>query len=178
MNNASVLLANSNPNTTFATSSPTNHDSAGLRSRSGTSNPPTSEFLALGYLRAIAPERDGAALAESPLVAIDFGSINTMQAALTFHRERHTVLAGNIANIDTPGYKPVDLDRSVDPQTGAATDIHQFDDTGPLVGPDGNGVSLERELAKIDANRTRYATTAELVSRRFALLRYAAGDGT
>jgi flagellar basal body rod protein FlgB len=39
-------------------------------------------------------------------------------------------------------------------------------------------VQLERELAKIDANRARYSTSAELVSRRLALLRYAAGDGT
>ena len=36
----------------------------------------------------------------------------------------------------------------------------------------------ERELSKIDANRARYATAAELVSRRLAMLRYAAGDGT
>ena len=51
------------------------------------------------------------------------------------------------------------------------------DDGGALVGPDGNAVQLERELAKIDANRVRYGTSAELVSRRMALLRYAAGDG-
>jgi len=37
-----------------------------------------------------------------------------------------------------------------------------------------NAVSLERELSKIDANRARYATSAELVSRRLAVLRYAA----
>ena len=53
-----------------------------------------------------------------------------------------------------------------------------FDDGGALAGPDGNAVQLERELAKVDANRLRYATSSELVSRRMALLRYAAGDGT
>ena len=37
-----------------------------------------------------------------------FDSINTMEAALTFHRDRQAVLAGNIANLDTPGYKPQD----------------------------------------------------------------------
>ena len=55
--------------------------------------------------------------------------------------------------------------------------VQTFDDGGALQGPDGNAVSLERELAKIDANRTRYATTTELVSRRLGMLRYAAGDG-
>jgi flagellar basal body rod protein FlgB len=53
-----------------------------------------------------------------------------------------------------------------------------FDDGGALQGPDGNAVSLEREMSKIDANRARYGTSAELVSRRLALMRYAAGDGT
>ena len=123
-------------------------------------------------------------------VAVD--PIDSLQAALTFHRERHTVLAGNVANIDTPGYRPLDLSRRTadDPAALAVTDdqhitdqqqpdvITSFDDGGSLQGSDGNAVSLERELAKIDANRARYATDAELVSRRLAMLRYAAGDGT
>ncbi|MCX5742170.1 MAG: flagellar basal body protein [Proteobacteria bacterium] len=104
-------------------------------------------------------------------MAIDLGTINQLESALTFHRERHTVLAGNIANLDTPGYRPMDLDRS----TGEV--VTAFDDGGQLVGPDGNAVSLEREMSKIDANRARYATSTELVSRRLALLKYAAGDG-
>jgi flagellar basal-body rod protein FlgB len=127
-------------------------------------------------------------------VAVDLSSIDSLQAALTYHRERHTVLAGNIANLDTPGYRPKDLTRSLpvggpgalagtDPghlagTPGAQQVVTSFDDGGAQQTPDGNAVSLERELAKIDANRARYATAAELVSRRMALLRYAAGDGT
>jgi len=111
---------------------------------------------------------------------------------MTYHRERHAVLAGNVANLDTPGYRPIDLTRRTadDPANLAVTDSHHissqagsdyvtsFDDGGGLQGPDGNSVSLERELSKIDANRARYATAAELVGRRLAMLRYAAGDGT
>jgi flagellar basal-body rod protein FlgB len=125
-------------------------------------------------------------------VPVDLTTIDTLQDALTYHRERHTVLAGNVANLDTPGFRPLDLTRHTesDPAALATTDEHHiaasatpdmvtsFDDGGSLQGSDGNAVSLERELAKIDANRARYATSAELVSRRFALLRYAAGDGT
>ena len=125
-------------------------------------------------------------------MAVDLSTVDTLQAALTYHRERHTVLAGNIANLDTPGYRAADLERRTagDPGTLAVThDGHQaapatsdfvtsFDDGGALQSSDGNAVSLERELSKIDANRARYATSAELVSRRLAVLRYAAGDGT
>jgi len=125
-------------------------------------------------------------------VASDFSTIDKLQAAMSFHRERHNVLAANVANVDTPGYRPLDLKREVanDAQALASTDpshissdtpadtITTFDAGGSLQGPDGNAVSLERELAKIDANRARYSTSAELVSRRLAMLRYAAGDGT
>ena len=111
---------------------------------------------------------------------------------MTFHRERHAVLAGNVANVDTPGYRPFDLSPTPteDGQQLAVTQPGMigsteaggyekaYSDEGQLQTPDGNHVSLERELAKIDANRTRYATAAELVGRRLALLRYAAGDGT
>lgn len=118
---------------------------------------------------------------------------------MTFHRERHAVLAGNVANVDTPGYRPYDITQASESgpagelalatsegvahmqpggePTGAAY-AKTFDDGGKLAGADGNAVSMERELAKIDANRTRYATAAELVSRRMAMLRYAAGDGS
>ncbi len=130
-------------------------------------------------------------------MSVTFGTLDTLQSALTFHRERHTVLAGNIANLDTPGYKPLDLQRTTategtqlavtadghiatGTQTGPASSgvVQTFTDTSQLQGPDGNAVELERELSKIDANRARYATASELVSRRIALLRYAAGDGT
>ena len=119
--------------------------------------------------------------------------IATLQAALTYHRDRHAVLAGNVANLDTPGYRPIDLTRrpvEEAPASLAVTSsnhiasasspnyVTSFDDGGSLQGSDGNAVSLERELSKIDANRARYATDAELVSRRLAMLRYAAGDGT
>ena len=122
-----------------------------------------------------------------------FDSVDQLQTAMDFHRERHSVIAGNLANVDTPGYKPLDLER-VDagaPGAGALATTSEghlqaagvssttvaFADGGDS-GADGNSVNLERELAKIDANRVRYQTSAELASRRLALLRYTAGDGT
>jgi flagellar basal-body rod protein FlgB len=126
-------------------------------------------------------------------MSVKFGTLDTLEHALTFHRERHTVLAGNVANLDTPGYKPVDLERTTPTQGfsmaateeghmggagGMSQNVTTFTDTDQMQSPDGNAVELERELSKIDANRARYATSSELVSRRIALLRYASGDGT
>jgi flagellar basal-body rod protein FlgB len=121
-----------------------------------------------------------------------FDSVDRLASAMTFHRDRHAVLAGNVANVDTPGYQPLDLARADAPRAPlplertdaahlAAPELAGtpgvFEDPGTSVGPDGNAVSLERELAKIDANRVRYGVSAELVSRRLGLLRYAATDG-
>lgn len=125
-------------------------------------------------------------------MALNLETVDALSQAMTYHRERHTVLAGNVANLDTPGFRPLDLARAPadDPSalettspghiatTATAEVIASYDDGGAMQGADGNAVSLERELGKIDANRARYATATELVSRRLALLRYAAGDGT
>jgi flagellar basal-body rod protein FlgB len=126
-----------------------------------------------------------------------YDGVDQLTGAMTYHRDRHSVLAGNVANLDTPGYRPADLERQLgtapagglavtnsahisSPNAGGAAAEGRLviDAGGALAGPDGNAVQLERELAKIDANRVRYATSAELVSRRLAMLRYAAGDGT
>ncbi len=121
-----------------------------------------------------------------------FDTVDHLASAMSFHRDRHSVLAGNLANMDTPGYRPADLERTH--AAGAPGELTRtaaahigvggpddarlvFDDGGNLAGPDGNSVQLERELGKMDANRVRYSTSAELVTRRLALLRYAAGDG-
>ncbi len=124
-----------------------------------------------------------------------FDTVGDLEQAMTFNRERQTVIAGNLANLDTPGYRARDLapDRTAggaEPFQLARTDPQHIagaspgDPAGSSVildpadkGSDGNSVSLEREMAKLDANRVRYSTSAELVSRRLALLRYAASDG-
>ena len=117
---------------------------------------------------------------------------------MSFHRKRQVVLAGNIANIETPGFKPWDLERvGLSPggfgsgalaattsssaghisAAGPATEIRSFQDAGQTQSANGNAVNLERELSKIDANRVRYDTSSALVSRRLAMLKYAAADG-
>jgi flagellar basal-body rod protein FlgB len=120
-----------------------------------------------------------------------FDTVDRLGSALSFHRERHGVLASNVANVDTPGYKPFDLERSAPGEAtalattdaqhiplsdGSTAEPRMFEDGGEA-GPDGNAVQLERELAKIDANRVRYGACAQLVTRKFALLKYASGDG-
>ena len=126
-----------------------------------------------------------------------YEAVDQMQRAMTFHRNRHSTIAGNIANLDTPGYKPLDLERlpansalnagrmaktddrhiSGGDAAGGGAPARTIVDANAMQSADGNAVNIEREMAKIDANRVRYTTTSELVSRRLAMLRYAASDG-
>jgi flagellar basal body rod protein FlgB len=187
MNAASALVSNRRPNTTCSIESTdvsvrwhVDLSSWSLTLTGSTASPPRQarrRFQASHcQVAAIARTRLGPRLAALLAVRLETNTIDALESAMTFHRERHSVLAGNVANLDTPGYRPLDLVRGSGPgsQPMLAT---SFDDGGALQGPDGNAVALERELAKIDANRARYTTSTELVSRRIALLRYAAGDG-
>lgn len=127
-----------------------------------------------------------------PTMNVLFGSTNAMSDALGFHRQRHSVLAGNVANVDTPDFRPLDLERSPASVRGGSLDTSDprhlslsstdgvsffFDDANATPSMDGNTVNLERELAKVDANRVRYGVNSRLVTKRLAALRYAASDG-
>ena len=127
-----------------------------------------------------------------------FDNVNTQHRALDYHLRRQNVLASNVANIDTPGFRPRELVRdtgeSLDP--GALrlqrTEQAHFQLPGAkpageegvgverVVQPGGdeNSVSLEREMAKVSANDLRYQTVSRLVRQHLGLLRYAATDGT
>ena len=98
-------------------------------------------------------------------------------------------------NAAEPSFNALDLVRGhaspLDLQMERTSELHQpeagttdpgtgetfFDDEGAEPGLDGNTVSVDRELAKVDANRVRYSATSRMISKRMAALRYAATDG-
>lgn len=126
-----------------------------------------------------------------------FAGVDLTQRALDYHLQRHTVLAGNVANVDTPGFRPQELIRSAEGAPGARLRLAATDGAhlGPrggsradglelreerVVSPggDGNAVSLEREMAKVGANQVRFEAAGRIVRQQLAMLRYAAGDAT
>jgi flagellar basal-body rod protein FlgB len=102
-----------------------------------------------------------------------------------YHTERQAVIASNVANLDTPGFRArdlafseqVDLQLAGDVQTQSVTHTTEAvtsDDEVP--DEDGNTVSLEGQMAKMNANLVRYKSISELLSRRLGMLRYAVTD--
>jgi flagellar basal-body rod protein FlgB len=127
-------------------------------------------------------------------------SVTQLQAGLDYHLARQNLLTANLTHVDTPDYKPVDLERTA--AGGFAASLHValgttdpghvggggagaergetfkvVADPGASVGYDGNGVNVDREAAKIAANNVRYDALAALVSEELSGLAWAANDG-
>ena len=96
---------------------------------------------------------------------------------LDFTALRHTVIANNIANVNTPGYRrhvvhfKDELARAVadgDTERLAALRAEvRVSHDGPFRA-DGNNVNVERELADLMKNALLYRTCTELLSARIA----------
>jgi len=121
-------------------------------------------------------------------------TIEGLARTLTLHQQRHEVLASNLANVETPGYRARELDfqdvlkEAFEETTGgggeraegrasmehASTVVE--DKTAPRRA-DGNTVDMDMQMAKLNANGTSYLALARILGRRVALLRQAI-DGT
>ena len=126
-----------------------------------------------------------------------FGEIGTLQQGMNFHLERQNLIAGNIANLDTPGYAPRELERTENlgnsefammlrtTDSAHMTPFGDADDPGfkvneeriEIPGNDLNYVSMDHEMARLNANTLRYKVLGKLVSHHLGILRYAAQNG-
>ena len=119
-------------------------------------------------------------------------TIPALEQTLSFAQKRHELLAGNLANIDTPGYRSRDLDVG-DFQNALAESIHTHqqsinlgqpvtrDDirSGPraameqVVYHDQSDVSLEQQVSEVAKNEHMHALAITTMRSQFALLRAA-----
>ena len=126
-----------------------------------------------------------------------FTDINSMATSLNFHMERQNLISANIANVDTPGYAPKEIQRNdfeggsefaLEMQrTNAAhfktsglgpdEDYNVFEVRDHVPGNDLNYVSLDKEMSRLNANTLRYETVSKVVSHQLGILKYAAADG-
>lgn len=120
-------------------------------------------------------------------------AIGALQQAMRFRMARETVLAGNIANSDTPGYRrrDVSFEGILSDKTKAIARTHEKHlptrvsdpsqlrvETGPRgTRPDGNGVDLDQELVAAHRNAGAFIDQANVLARMSALVRTAIGQG-
>ncbi len=116
-------------------------------------------------------------------------TMQLLQKSLDLRMTRQQLLASNLANVDTPNYRPRDLEFEGFLKEATNTLPSQ---EPPLASPeserivtadpapdtlDGNRVELDETVSKISDNATRYNTALELMRRKMAILSYAATNG-
>ena len=98
---------------------------------------------------------------------------------------RHELIATNLANAETPGFKRLDLDPEFSLQLEALMqkgnlsaarnlEIKSLEDSAAKVSrPDGNNVELDRELLEMNRNALEYDFLAEYASNSIKRLKTA-----
>lgn len=106
-----------------------------------------------------------------------------LQRAISGATLRGTVLANNLANADTPGFQPSDVDfqtalRGAIGGGAAAIAATSFEpEQGPAqaLRADGNGVDPEAESAKLAENGLELSALVEVAGARVQIVRTAMG---
>jgi flagellar basal-body rod protein FlgB len=105
-----------------------------------------------------------------------------LESAMSGSALRNTLLTNNLANVDTPGYQPEDVNFSstlqAAMQSGSPIDQVTFQpySVGQAVGPDGNGVSPEQTQAELSQNGLLYETLTAVAAQREHILQAAMGS--
>jgi flagellar basal-body rod protein FlgB len=98
---------------------------------------------------------------------------------------RHQAIASNLANVETPSYKRVDVAQTFQTELASALktdDVSQVDALQPSVtldpnavasNRDGNSVKLEQELLALNQNTVAHTLETQLVSGSLLKLRLA-----
>jgi len=94
---------------------------------------------------------------------------------------RETVAAGNLANVDTPGYraKEVRFSEALDEQLATPGQSSAIVEEAPGLAArrDGNTVQLDRELLAMNRAVSDFSAAQTALTAKFRLVRYAINEG-
>ncbi|WP_333652386.1 flagellar basal body rod protein FlgB [Dissulfurispira sp.] len=102
-------------------------------------------------------------------------TIKVLEKMLDVAAFRQKVLASNIANADTPGYKAKDisfqkeLDRAIEGSKEQDYEVYETVTTMP--NRDGNTVNLDIEMAKVAENTLIYNAATQLMTMKVRMLK-------
>ncbi len=132
---------------------------------------------------------------------IDDPTIQALSASLKYRQLRQELIASNIANAETPGYKAKKIDfeealaRALDVDDELkmkASDSKHFnvggggfnnlqpevyEDSNGITSMDGNNVDRDQEMADMAENKIMYDASVQLLNKKLGLLKYAVGSG-
>ncbi|MDX2493534.1 MAG: flagellar basal body rod protein FlgB [Desulfuromusa sp.] len=128
-------------------------------------------------------------------------TIATLQKSLDLRAQKQQVIAGNIANAETPGYSARKLNFednlrkaiSNPEMSGRKTNAKHFPigssgissvqgtitkqiNSSPL--GDGNSVSVDDEMFDLAENQILFEAASQIIKKKFSMLKFAAGNGS
>lgn len=129
-------------------------------------------------------------------VFFEDASMKLMERSLDLAVQRQGLISANIANVDTPGYKTIDmnfedeLQRAIDPGASLAVTNprHISSGSGKAMASasaveglternDHNNVNIDREMAEVSTNAMKFSMAAQLLAGKFRTLRSAINEG-
>jgi len=134
-----------------------------------------------------------------PLAPFD-SNMTLLQKVMDLRSTKQSVIAANIANAETPGYArkvfefEKELQQALTVNSGkletthsrhipltpsnissVSGKVHEIKDTKGI--GDENGVSVDMEMIDLSENQLLYETAAQLLKKKFALLKYIIAEG-
>ena len=124
-------------------------------------------------------------------------TLQALATSLNFRKLRQDVIASNIANAETPGYKArriefedalaravdVEKDKSLRVNNGKHYNVGGggfneiepsiFDDPNGIVNESGNTVNRDQEMALMAKNKILFDASVQLLNKKLGLLKYA-----
>lgn len=125
----------------------------------------------------------------------DLPILSALKAKMHWHQARQRVLAENVANADTPGYRAHELavpelgggglagsaggmvltnrNHIAAPRPDASSSVRENTVDGFETTPDGNGVVLEEQMMKVTGNQMDFEAAITLYQKSLGLIRTA-----
>src|SRR5689334_123948 len=132
--------------------------------------------------RVVSSPRRASQISVSSMSLLDITQ-QALESAMSGSMMRNTLLTNNLANVDTPGYQPEDVNfqstLQAAIQSGSPVSQVSFQPytQQQAVGPDGNGVSPEQTQAALSQNGLLYETLTQVAAQREHILQDAMGIG-
>ncbi|HEX5284291.1 MAG TPA: flagellar basal body protein [Bryocella sp.] len=99
--------------------------------------------------------------------------LSQLENYLAVTNRRETVIASNMANVDTPGYRTKDIDfqqelaRAMAAPQGSSASVAVRDVKGLLERPDGNNVDIDKQSLELGEAQLQYQMGTQLMKDRF-----------
>lgn len=108
--------------------------------------------------------------------------IDLIGKALGVRSVNHKVIAANIANVDTPGFKEKEIDfkKQLEKQlsySGAVEMEEVPTESLDFASLDENTVNMETQVMKLTENSMYYDALVQALSKKFSLMRYIINGG-